>query len=202
MRRAKLLTDKGIAYMDVGVSGGPDGARNGACVMVGGKKADFDKQEELFKAIAAPGAYKYLGEAGAGHFAKMVHNGIEYGMMEAIAEGAAILKAAEFNYNPGEVFGIYQSRSVIESRLVDWIREALAEDPKLTGITSVIAHTGEGEWTVKTARELKVPVPVIESSFEVRVNSVKDDPESPAGFRNKAVSAMRGKFGRHRVGKE
>ena len=112
-RRGKDLNKLGIKFMDVGVSGGPSGARNGACLMIGGEKADYERLEELWQALAAPKAYAYLGKVGAGHFAKMGHNGIEYGMMEAIAEGAALLRSADFGYQMAEVFRIYNQRSVI-----------------------------------------------------------------------------------------
>lgn len=200
---------KGVHFMDIGVSGGPSGARNGACLMVGGDKEDFKRIEPLLKLIAAPNAYGYMGEWGAGHFAKMVHNGIEYGMMEAIAEGLAVLKYSDFKLNLPEIFKVYNNKSVIESRLVGWTKEALMEDPELKEYSSKIGHTGEGEWTINTAKELGVEVPVLEDSFKVRVESEKlpdeDRNESKAlsslRFRNKAVSAMRGKFGGHSVKK-
>lgn len=202
LRRFEKVSQKGVHFMDIGVSGGPGGARNGACLMVGGDKNDFDRVVEVIKAAAAPEAFGYFGSIGAGHFAKMVHNGIEYGMMEAIAEGAAILKNSQFNLNMAEVFRVYNSGSVIESRLVGWTKEALQEDPNLTNISSQINSTGEGEWTIKTAEEMGIDVPVIEQSFAVRQNSEKDAENSPAGFRNKIVSAQRGKFGGHAVKKK
>ncbi|OGE25813.1 6-phosphogluconate dehydrogenase (decarboxylating) [Candidatus Daviesbacteria bacterium RIFCSPLOWO2_02_FULL_40_8] len=195
--RNKRLSSKSIHFMDIGTSGGPSGARNGACLMIGGEKEDFEKVEELCKLAAAPGAYAHLGEVGAGHFAKMVHNGIEYGMMEAIAEGAMILDSSNFDFNLSQVMELYNKRSVVESRLVGWLQEAVAEDPKLQEYSSTIGHTGEGEWTIKTAKELNVDAPVIDKSFQVRVHSVHD----PDNIRNRAVSAMRGKFGGHSVKK-
>lgn len=201
LRRAKKIKPTGVHFMDIGVSGGPGGARNGACLMVGGTAEDFEKIKPLAQAAAATNAFAYFGPVGAGHFAKMVHNGVEYGMMEAVAEGAAILKASQFNFNLAQVFDLYNHRSVIESRLVEWTKQALEEDPNLDHISSKISHTGEGEWTVKTAKELGVAVPVIEGSFQVRINSENDSEDSPTGFRNKVVSAMRGKFGGHKVGK-
>lgn len=200
--RASELHELGVGLMDVGVSGGPDGARQGACLMIGGKQEDFTRLTPLFTAAAAPQAFAYLGPVGAGHFAKMVHNGIEYGMMEAIAEGAAVIKTAPFELNLAEVFRLYNQKSVIESRLVGWAHEALAEDDELTNISATIGHTGEGEWTIKEAHQLQVPVPVIETSFQVRVNSAQDEATSAAGFRNKVVSALRGKFGHHPVTKD
>ena len=129
-----------------------------------------------------------------GIFAKMVHNGIEYGMMQAIAEGAAIMKASQFNFNLADVFKLYNNRSVIESRLVGWAQEAFAENPELARPPPKL-DTGEGEWTAKTAKELGIEAPVIQASFDVRIKSV-DEPEN---FRNKVVSALRGKFGGHAV---
>lgn len=201
LRRSEKILAKGVRFMDIGVSGGPKGARTGACLMIGGEKDDVDEIKELILAAAAKDAWGHFGKIGAGHFAKMVHNGIEYGMMEAIAEGAAILKASEFNFDLADVFRVYNNRSVIESRLVDWTKEALEEDPQLQEYSSKINHTGEGEWTVNIAKELGVDSVVIENSFKVRVDSENVKENSPNGFRNKAVSAMRGKFGGHSVKK-
>lgn len=201
LSRAEKIKPTGVRFMDIGVSGGPKGARNGACLMIGGEKEDVEEIKELILAASAPDAWGHFGKVGSGHFAKMVHNGIEYGMMEAIAEGAAILKASDFNLDLNDVFRVYNNKSVIESRLVGWTREALEEDPELSQYSSKINHTGEGEWTVKVAKELGVDAEVIEESFEVRVESEKVDENSPNGFRNKAVSAMRGKFGGHAVKK-
>lgn len=201
LRRAQKIKPTGIHFMDIGVSGGPGGARNGACLMIGGERQDVERVTEVVKAAAAPDAWGHFGPVGSGHFAKMVHNGIEYGMMEAIGEGAAILKHGPFKLDLAEVFRVYQHRSVIESRLVGWTQEALTEDPDLKDISSEIKSTGEGEWTIKTAKELGIDVSVIETAFNVRKNSAGDAENSPQGFRNKVVSAQRGKFGQHDVGK-
>lgn len=201
LRRAEKIAPTGIRFMDIGVSGGPKGARAGACLMIGGEKEDAEEIKELILAASAPDAWGHFGKVGAGHFAKMIHNGIEYGMMEAIAEGAAVLKAADFDFDLNDVFRVYNNKSVIESRLVGWTREALEEDPQLSEYSSKINHTGEGEWTIKTAKELGVDPVVIEDSFQVRVDSERVEENSPNGFRNKAVSAMRGKFGGHSVKK-
>lgn len=202
IRREGALRSQGIHFMDIGVSGGPKGAREGACLMIGGSAEDFKKIEPLTKAAAAPGAYAHLGKVGAGHFAKMVHNGIEYGMMEAIAEGSAILKTSEFEYDFAKLFGLYNHRSVIESRLVEWTKEAFEEDPNLSDISSEIKSTGEGKWTVETAKELGIDVPVLKESVLVRENSSSISEDSAEGFRNRVVSAMRGKFGGHEVKKD
>lgn len=208
LRRNETLTKKGIHFMDAGTSGGIEGARNGACIMVGGAKEDFERAEPIFKAAAIPNAYAHLGPVGAGHFAKTIHNGIEYGMMEAIGEGAAILKNSEFPYDLREVFRIYNTGSIIESRLVGWTLAELKEDPNLDNIVSVIGSgggagktKGEAHWTVEHAKSLGVDVPVIEASVAVRDNSDQDKEDSPNGFRNKIVAAMRWQFGRHPVKK-
>ena len=197
LRRVEDLKKDGIGYMDVGVSGGPKGAREGACLLIGGDKAKFEELMPLWVAVSAPNSFKYFGKTGAGHFAKMVHNGIEYGMMQAIAEGAAVLKASQFDYDMADVFELYNHNSVIVSRLVGWTQEALAEDPNLEKISSKIDHTGEGEWTVDAAKELGIEVPIIKESLEVRKRSTKES----ESFRDKTVSAMRGKFGGHPVNK-
>lgn len=197
LRRSEKLKGMGFRFMDIGVSGGPSGARNGACMMIGGEEPDFEMMEETIKKLCSPGAYQYLGKAGAGHFAKMVHNGIEYGMMEAIAEGAAVLEKSGFNYDLGKVFDLYNHRSVIESRLVGWTQEALAEDQKLEKISSTINMNGEGEWTINTAKEMGIEAPVLNEAVNVRKRSEIEI----ENFRNKLVSAMRGKFGGHKVEK-
>ncbi len=201
LQRAEKIRSTGVHFMDIGVSGGPSGARNGACMMIGGEKEDVDRVMEIVKAGSAPKAYGHFGPVGCGHFAKMVHNGIEYGMMEAIGEGAAVLKYGPFKLDLAEIFRVYNQRSVIESRLVGWAQEALAEDSALSDTSSEIKSTGEGEWTIKTAQELGIKIPVIEDSFRVRQTSASDPDNSAEGFRNKVVSAQRGKFGQHLVKK-
>ena len=208
LRRSKMLSKKGVRFMDVGTSGGIEGARHGACIMVGGAKEDFEKIEPVLEAAAKPEAYAYLGPVGAGHFAKTIHNGIEYGMMEAIGEGAAILKHSPFKYDLREVFRIYNTGSIIESRLIGWALNELKEDQNLTGISSVIGSGGgagktkaEGHWTVDLAKKLCVDTPVIAASVKVRDRSDQDKEDSPNWFRNKVVAAMRWQFGQHPVKK-
>lgn len=202
IKRNSLLKSRHIRFMDIGVSGGPSGAKNGACLMVGGEKKDFQELEPLIKAIAAPAAYGFFGKVGAGHFAKMVHNGIEYGMMEGIAEGAAVLKQSRYNFDLSEVFRVYNNRSVIESRLVEWTQESFVDDQNLEKISSVIQSSGEAEWTIKVAKDEGVSVPVVKQSLLVRQQSKNIADDSPDGFRNKVVSAQRGKFGQHKVEKQ
>lgn len=209
LKRWDKIKSSGIYFMDIGVSGGPAGAREGACLMIGGSDEDFKKVEELAKAAAAPGAYQYLGPVGAGHFAKMVHNGIEYGMMESIAEGLAILKNSSFKYDFVKLLDIYNHRSVVESRLIGWVQDAFKEDPQLSNISSSIGSGGSGkripgeaDWTVEVAKELGIDTPAMEDAVKVRENSNSDPEDSPQGFRNKVISAMRGQFGQHDVKKK
>ena len=208
LRRAEMLSSKGIHFMDIGTSGGPNGARVGACLMIGGADEDFKRVEELCKKAAAQGAYQHLGPVGAGHFAKMVHNAIEYGMMESIGEGLAILKNSDFKYDFVKLLDIYNHRSVVESRLIGWAQDAFKEDGQLSNISSSIGSGGSGkrvpgeaDWTVEGAKEMGIDVPAMEAAIEVRSESDKDSEESANGFRNKVISAMRGVFGQHDVKK-
>jgi len=208
-RRSSELLKSGIHFMDIGVSGGPAGARSGACLMIGGSSEDFEKIKDLAKAAGAPGAYQHLGAQGSGHLAKMVHNAIEYGMMESLGEGLAILKHSEFKYDFSRLLDLYNHKSVIESRLVGWAKEAFDEDPNLSDISSIIGSGGagkerikaEGDWTIELAQKLGVDAPSIEASMKVRSDSSNVEESSPNGFRNKVVSALRGKFGAHAVKK-
>lgn len=208
LKRNEILSKKDINFMDIGTSGGPGGARSGACLMIGGREEDFEKIKELAKAAAAPDAYQYLGPVGSGHFAKMVHNAIEYGMMESIGEGLAILKNSQFKYDFVKVLDIYNHRSVVESRLIGWAQDAFKKDPNLSDISSSIGSgglgtrvPGEADWTVDVANEMKIDVPAMESSIKVRSESANDAEDSPNGFRNKVISAIRGEFGQHDVKK-
>jgi 6-phosphogluconate dehydrogenase len=195
LRRAKELETKGIKFMDVGTSGGPYGARNGACLMIGGPKEVYESLEPLFADLALPGAYLYCGKAGAGHFTKMVHNGIEYGMMQAIGEGFEVLKKSEFDLDLEKVARLYNNGSVIESRLVGWLEKAYKEHgSELNGISGEVSHSGEGLWTVQAAKELNIPVEIIEKSLEFREKS-KGSPS----YTGQVVSALRNQFGGHNV---
>jgi len=195
MRRAKELEEKGIDFLDVGVSGGPTGARNGACIMVGGRKEIYRKFKSLFRDLSVRGGYAYMGKSGAGHFVKMVHNGIEYGMMQAIAEGFAIMKASPFDLDLMNVAEIYNHRSVIESRLVGWLKNAFDEyGQDLEDVSGSVAHTGEGAWTVKVAKELGVPAPIIEGALNFRIESQKNP-----SYAGRILSALRNQFGGHEV---
>ena len=166
--------------------------------MVGGDEKSFKTFEPLFKNLSKDGnAYAFFPGAGAGHFVKMVHNGIEYGMMQAIGEGFAILKKSKYKLNLTKAADIYQKGSVIESRLVGWLRRAYEQDGEdLKPISGVVGHTGEGEWTAKTAKELNVPAAIIEGSYKFRVQSKKKP-----SYIGQVVSALRGQFGGHPVRK-
>jgi 6-phosphogluconate dehydrogenase len=195
IRRSKELESRGIDFLDAGVSGGPAGARNGACIMVGGEKKVFQKFEALFRDLSVPDGYGYMGRSGAGHFVKMVHNGIEYGMMQALAEGFAIMKASDFGLELTRVTDVYNHRSVIESRLVGWLRSAFQQHGEDLGdISGSAAQSGEGMWTVEAGKELGVPAPVIQASIDFRIQS-----QSNPSYTGKLISAMRNQFGGHEV---
>jgi 6-phosphogluconate dehydrogenase len=193
VRRAQKIEKSGIRYLDVGVSGGPLIAKQGACLMVGGKPEAFKRTENLFRDIAGAQGYQFFKGAGAGHFVKMVHNGIEYGMMQALAEGLAILKKSPYKPNLKKAAENYNKGSIIESRLVNWARQAFEDyGENLSGVSGSVAHTGEGEWTAKTARELGITAPIIEESFKFRLRSKKNP-----SFTGKVLSALRAEFGGH-----
>ncbi|MDP3762758.1 MAG: decarboxylating 6-phosphogluconate dehydrogenase, partial [bacterium] len=174
VRRAKKLKKLGINFLDVGVSGGPKGARDGSSLMIGGEKSAYEALQNLFQDLSVPRGYGYMGKSGSGHFVKMVHNGIEYGMMQSLAEGFAVLKKSPFRLNLKKVADIYNHGSVVESRLVGWLEGALKEfGEDLREVSGEVSHTGEGEWTVKIAKKLGVPVPVIQKSLDFRVQSKK-----------------------------
>jgi 6-phosphogluconate dehydrogenase len=193
VRRGKLLALKGIHFLDVGVSGGPKGARDGACIMVGGEKADYEKLKPLFRDLAFENGYGYMGKTGAGHFVKMVHNGIEYGMMQSLAEGFTILKESPFKLNLRHVAEIYDNGSVIESRLVGWLKTAYQKyGAELKEVSGAVGATGEGAWTVKTARKRGIPTPIIKGACDFRAKSKKNP-----SYTGKILSALREQFGGH-----
>jgi 6-phosphogluconate dehydrogenase len=189
------FVEKKIHFHDVAVSGGPSGARNGACLMIGGSVEHAKVLEPLFTSIAAPNAYAFFEGLGAGHFVKMVHNGIEYGMMQAIAEGFGVLRAAPFNLDLVSVAKLYNQQSVIESRLVGWLADGLEQQgTELPDISGTVAHSGEGQWTVETAKELNIPVPIIEGSLQFRIESQQNP-----SYVGKLLSLLRHQFGGHQM---
>jgi 6-phosphogluconate dehydrogenase len=197
IRRGKQLAEQGIRYMDVGTSGGMAGARHGGCFMIGGDKEAFATIEPLFKDLAVENGYLYTGKSGSGHFLKMVHNGIEYGMMQAIGEGFEVLEKSPFQYNYEEVARVWANGSVIRGWLMDLMQDAFSKDPRLESIRGVMNASGEGQWTVETALELKASAPVIAMSLFMRYRSLEDDT-----FHGKVVAALRNEFGGHAVVKK
>nr|WP_209438008.1 decarboxylating 6-phosphogluconate dehydrogenase [Mesobacillus selenatarsenatis] len=197
LRRAEKLSAVGIHFMDVGTSGGMEGARNGACTMIGGDAEVFSHVEPIFKDISIEKGYLYTGKVGSGHFLKMVHNGIEYGMMQAIAEGFDILEKSPFDYDYKEVSRVWNHGSVIRSWLMELMENAFSKEPKLESIKGVMHSSGEGKWTVETALDLQTAAPVIALSLMMRYRSLEDDT-----FTGKVVAALRNEFGGHAVEKK
>ena len=197
MRRATALSKKGLIFMDVGTSGGVWGLKEGYCLMVGGDSEAFRQLEPLFQTLAPSRhqGYGYVGSSGAGHFVKMVHNGIEYGLMQAYAEGFELMQAKrEFDLNLIQIARIWRHGSVVRSWLLDLTAAALQEDPKLENIEAYVEDTGEGRWTVKESIDLAVPMPVITQSLQARFRSRQDQP-----FGSKLLAALRKQFGGHLV---
>lgn len=198
VRRGAALEEKELRFMDIGVSGGPSGARNGACMMAGGKRDVYAEYESLLKDLCVPEGYGYMGKTGSGHFVKMVHNGIEYGMMQAIGEGFAIMKEKkEFEIDLTKVAGVYSHGSVITSSLVSWLENAYKEEGEnLDAISGEVSHSGEGLWTVEAAKELGVDAEIIEKSLAFRESS-----QGNPSYTGQVVSALRNQFGGHDVAK-
>lgn len=195
----EILKKKNIGFVDCGTSGGMSGARNGACLMVGGEKKYYDQVKSLFEAISCEKGLLYTGAPGSGHYLKMIHNGIEYGMMQAIGEGFAILEASEFDYNYEDVSRVWNHGSVIRSWLIELAEEGFAKDPKLDSHSGVINANGECKWTVEEALRLDVPAPVIANSLFVRNTSKIDVNDN---FSNKVVAQLRNGFGGHALVKK
>ena len=193
---AKMLGEAGIHFVDVGVSGGVWGLQNGYGLMVGGDDADVNRVMPIFQALKPQGDYGFVhaGKVGAGHFAKMVHNGIEYGIMQAYAEGYELLAATDMVTDVAGAFCSWRQGTVIRSWLLDLLCKALNEDPGLEHIRGVAQDSGEGRWTVQAAIDHAVPLPVISSALFARFTSRQDD--SPA---MKVVAALRNQFGGHAV---
>ncbi len=197
IRRYEQLKKDGIHFMDAGTSGGMEGARNGACYMIGGDQEAWDIVEPIFRDTAVENGYLYAGKAGSGHFLKMVHNGIEYGMMAAIGEGFEILEKSEFDYDYEKVSRVWNNGSVIRSWLMELTENAFSKDAKLDEIKGVMHSSGEGKWTVETALDLQTATPVIAMSLLMRYRSLDNDT-----FTGKVVAALRNEFGGHAVEKK
>jgi 6-phosphogluconate dehydrogenase len=197
IRRANELKELGIHFLDVGTSGGMEGARNGACTMIGGEKEVFLSIEPIFRDICVENGYLYAGESGSGHFLKMVHNGIEYGMMQAIAEGFEVLEKSSFDFDYEKVARVWNNGSVIRSWLMELTENAFSKDPKLDSLKGVMHSSGEGKWTVETALDLQAATPVIAMSLMMRYRSLEEDT-----FSGKVVAALRNEFGGHSIVKK
>jgi 6-phosphogluconate dehydrogenase len=198
--RAEEVKQKGSVYLDVGTSGGVWGYRNGFSLMAGGDQASFKVIEPVLKTLAAPsGAYAYFGPSGAGHFVKMVHNAIEYGMMESLAEGYRLLKEGPYHeIDLARASQVWQHGSVIVSWLNDLAGQALHEDPELTGVEGQVAESGEARWALETAKEHQLPMQAIQAAFDVRLASQSGQ----VNFSTKLLAAMRNRFGGHSINPE
>lgn len=196
-QRAEKVRTKGSLLIDVGTSGGVWGYKNGFSMMAGGDESAFKMVEPALQTLAEPhGAYHYFGPSGSGHFTKMVHNAIEYGMMESLAEGYRILKDGPYKGLDLAAAGeVWQHGSVVVSWLNELTKDALKENPQLEGIDGVVAESGEARWTLETAKELGIPMPAIQSAFDVRLKSQQGD----VNFATKLLAAMRNKFGGHDI---
>ncbi len=198
VRRFNELASMGVHFLDVGVSGGVWGEEQGYCMMIGGEEKVFKEIEDLFKDLAyGEDGYGYVGKAGAGHFVKMVHNGIEYGMMQAIAEGFELMKESDYDLDLEEVARIYTRGSVIRSWLMELTHQSFKDFGDLSDLEAFVQDSGEGRWTVQTAIEFGVPVWVIADSLFNRFRSRQSSP-----FRDRLLSALRYEFGRHEVKKK
>lgn len=196
LRRAERLKMEGIEYVDVGTSGGVEGARNGACMMIGAAEEVFDYLKPIFQDVCLEKGYAHVGKPGTGHYVKMIHNGIEYGMMQAIGEGFEILEKSGFDFDYKQIAQVWNHGSIIRGWLMELTQRVFEEDPSLKSIKGVIHSSGEGLWTVEEALRLKVPAPVITDSLFVRYRS-----EQPDTFSGKLIAGLRYQFGGHSVEK-
>ena len=194
VRRCEQLRAKGIGFMDCGTSGGVWGLRNGYCLMIGGDPELFSRLEPVFRTLAPPGGYGLMGLAGSGHLVKMVHNGIEYGMMQSYAEGFDILKASDYKLDLHGIANLWNQGSVVRSWLLELAEKALRDDPSLDKLQGYVQDSGEGRWTILEAMERDVPAPVITLSLFERFHSRRPD-----SFAAKLLAALRNQFGGHAV---
>lgn len=195
--RGEKIREKGIHYIDCGTSGGVWGLQNGYCLMYGGNKEAADFAEPIFKSLAPDNGYIYCGESGSGHMVKMVHNGIEYGMMQAYAEGFEIMKNSPYDVDLEKVSRVWMHGSVVRSWLLELIGNALEGNEDLDGIKDYVADSGEGRWTVQTAMDFDVPAHVITASLFTRFESRQE-----SSFAMKLLAAMRNQFGGHEIKKQ
>lgn len=193
-RRAQRCAEKGVGFLDAGTSGGVWGLTVGYCLMVGGDQDAFDYVAPVFKTLAPPDGFLRVGPSGAGHYVKMVHNGIEYGMLQAYAEGFEVMETSEFDLDLGAISHLWNQGSVVRSWLLELTERALAEDPDLVQIKGYVDDTGEGRWTLLQALQQNVPTPVLALSLIMRIRSRQSD-----SFAAKYVAALRNQFGGHAV---
>lgn len=196
---AKLVAAKGVEFLDIGTSGGVWGMERGFCMMAGGDKDGYGRIVPVLETLAAPsGAYEHFGPAGNGHYVKMVHNAIEYGMMQSLAEGYRMLREGAYpDTDLAKAGEVWQHSSVITSWLNELTRDALRENPNLDGIDGFVAENGEARWTLETAKEMGIAMPAIQASFDVRLASQQGE----TNFATKLLAAMRNKFGGHELNK-
>jgi 6-phosphogluconate dehydrogenase len=192
--REKQLAEKKIFYLDSGTSGGIWGLKVGYCLMIGGDKRAFSVVEPVFKTLAPPNGYMHCGPSGAGHYVKMIHNGIEYGMMQAYAEGFEILKASEYTIDLAAVSNLWNQGSVVRSWLLELAARAFEEDPNLEKLKGYVADSGEGRWTVIEAIDRDVPAVTLTYALMNRFRSRQED-----SFAGKVLAALRNQFGGHAV---
>jgi 6-phosphogluconate dehydrogenase len=194
VRRAEELSGRGVNFLDCGTSGGVWGLENGYCLMVGGPKEAFDRDESIFATLAPDGGYAYTGRAGSGHFVKMVHNGIEYGMLAAYGEGFEILRGSDFELDLPSIAAIWRYGSVIRSWLLELLVEAYHKDPGLDLIKGYVDDSGEGRWTVLAAIDERVPASITALSLFLRFASRQEE-----SYAAKVIAALRNEFGGHAV---
>ncbi len=192
VRRAKALGKLGIDFLDAGTSGGVWGLTEGYCLMVGGKASAFKRRESVFRTLAPENGYEYMGGPGAGHYVKMVHNGIEYGLMQAYAEGFSLLESSEYGLDLEKISAVWNHGSVIRSWLLELAERAFNKDGVLTDIKPYVADSGEGRWTVIDGLEKDISIPVITLSLLYRLRSREENP-----FAARLLAALRDQFGGH-----
>ncbi|MDQ3878272.1 MAG: decarboxylating 6-phosphogluconate dehydrogenase [Actinomycetota bacterium] len=195
LRRAKTLQERGISFVDAGTSGGIWGLKEGYCLMVGADEKDFQRLEPIFETLAPPNGYAHVGPPGAGHFVKMVHNGIEYSLMQAYGEGFEVLqKNGQFELDLAQIAEVWRYGSVIRSWLLDLAASALQKNPTLEGISDYIDDSGEGRWTLDVAIENGVPMPALALALFTRFASREEEI-----FAGKLIAALRNEFGGHAI---
>ncbi len=196
VRRAQALEAKGLEYIDAGTSGGIWGLQEGYCLMVGGKADVCTRLEPIFLTLAPADGYLRVGDHGAGHYVKMIHNGIEYGMMQAYAEGFELMHASDYKVDLGSVAALWNHGSVVRSWLLELAARALAEDGDLSGLKGYTEDSGEGRWTLHEGIDRAVPMPVLTAALFTRFRSREDNP-----FSERMLAALRNQFGGHAVKK-